>query len=65
MKRPDLAKPEQLISRSELARRWSTSMSTIKRREREGVLRPLVFNARLLRYRLSDIEDVELAAMRN
>ncbi|MGK0186686.1 MAG: DNA-binding XRE family transcriptional regulator [Verrucomicrobiales bacterium] len=51
-------KPE-LISRDQLAKRWSVSKETIKRREREGLLSPLRFNQRLIRYRLDDILAIE------
>ncbi len=51
-------KPE-LISRNQLAERWSVSKETIKRREREGLLTPVRFNQRLLRYRLEDILAIE------
>ena len=53
---------EQLLSRKALAARWQTSVETIKRREREKVLKPLRFSQRLLRYKLSDIEALETAA---
>lgn len=48
-----------LISRNQLAKRWSVSKETIKRREREGLLKPIRFNQRLLRYRLDDIVAIE------
>lgn len=48
-----------LISRDQLAKRWGVSKETIKRREREGLLTPLRFNQRLLRYRLDDIIAIE------
>ncbi|MGK0185689.1 MAG: DNA-binding XRE family transcriptional regulator [Verrucomicrobiales bacterium] len=51
-------KPE-LISRDQLAKRWSVSKETIKRREREGLLSPVRFNQRLIRYRLDDILAIE------
>jgi hypothetical protein len=35
---------------------------TLKRREAEGVLKPVRFNSRMLRYRLSDILAIEAAA---
>ncbi len=54
--------PDRLLSRGELSRRWSCSTETLKRREREGVLKALRFNQRLLRYRLSDIVAIEGAA---
>jgi len=50
---------DRLISRDQLARRWGVSKETIKRREREGLLTPLRFNQRLLRYRLEDILVIE------
>jgi hypothetical protein len=50
---------EQLISRKELAERWSCSTETIKRRTREGLLHPVRFNARMIRYPLSEIIRVE------
>jgi hypothetical protein len=53
---------EVLISRRQLAARWGTSTETLKRREREGILKSIRFNQRLLRYRLSDIIAIEAAA---
>jgi hypothetical protein len=50
---------EQLISRKALAERWSCSTETIKRRTRDGVLHPLRFNARMIRYQLSEVMRVE------
>jgi hypothetical protein len=60
IKRKDEA--ERLLSRGELATRWSCSRETLKRREREGILKAIRFNQRLLRYRLSDILSIEAAA---
>jgi hypothetical protein len=54
--------PEQLLSRRAVADRWQTSVETVKRRERAGLLTPIRFNQRLLRYKLSDIEALEAAA---
>jgi hypothetical protein len=53
---------EQLISRKALAERWSCSSETIKRRTREGLLHPLRFNSRMIRYQLSEIIRVEQEA---
>jgi hypothetical protein len=53
---------EVLISRRQLAARWGTSTETVKRRERQGILKSIRFNQRLLRYRLSDIERIEAEA---
>jgi hypothetical protein len=46
---------EQLISRKALAERWSCSPETIKRRTRDGLLHPVRFNARMIRYPLSEV----------
>ena len=54
--------PERLISRKVLAQRWSCSTETIKRRTREGLLHPLRFNSRMIRYQLSEILRVEQEA---
>jgi hypothetical protein len=54
--------PEQLLSRRAVAQRWQTSIETVKRREKEGLLRAMRFNERLLRYKLSEIEAIEAAA---
>jgi hypothetical protein len=53
---------EQLLSRKALAQRWSCSTETIKRRTRDGLLHPLRFNARMIRYPLSEIIQVEREA---
>jgi hypothetical protein len=54
--------PEQLLSRKAVADRWQTSVETVKRREKAGLLRAIRFNQRLLRYKLSNVEAVEAAA---
>ncbi len=54
-----LLESEQLVSRKALAQRWACSTETIKRRTREGLLHPVYFNARMIRYRLSEILRVE------
>ena len=48
-----------VIDRKHLASRWECSVMTIKRREREGLLKPIPISTRLVRYRLSDIEKIE------
>ena len=53
---------EQLLSRRALAQRWGCCNETLKRREATGVLKPVRFNQRMLRYRLSDIVAIEAAA---
>jgi hypothetical protein len=62
MNRKIASSPEQLLSRRAVAARWQTSTETIKRREKEGLLKAIPFNQRLLRYKLSDIEALEAAA---
>ena len=53
---------EILVSRRQIADRWSTSVETIKRRQKQGVLTPIYLSARQVRYRLSEIIGVEEAA---
>ena len=53
---------ERLLSRQQVADRWGVSTETVKRRSREGVLRPIRFNRRLIRYRLRDILQIEQEA---
>jgi len=55
-------KDEILLSRKQLADRWSVSLETLKRREAAGILRPLHFSTRQVRYRLSDVVSVESSA---
>jgi hypothetical protein len=55
-------KDEVLLSRKQVADRWSVSLETIKRREAAGVLQPLRFSARQVRYRLSDVVTAEQSA---
>jgi len=50
---------ELYITRKDLAHRWSCSVETIKRKERVGLLKPIKFGQRFVRYRLSDIEQLE------
>jgi hypothetical protein len=49
---------ERLLSRKQLAERWQMCTETLKRREKLGVL-PCLKLGRLVRYRLSSIEDIE------
>jgi hypothetical protein len=53
---------EQLISRKALAARWQCSVETIKRRTREGLLHPVRFNQRMIRYPISEVIRVEQEA---
>jgi len=52
----DLTNPDILDSRSEVARRIGCSPKTIQRAERRGEIVPIRFNARLVRYRRSDVD---------
>jgi len=57
------AKPTgQLISRRQLAVRWGCCVESIKRRQRAGLLQPVYLSARMVRYSLQNIEQVEGAA---
>jgi hypothetical protein len=53
---------EHLVSREALASRWQCSVETIKRRTREGLLHPVRFNQRFIRYQMSEIVSVEKEA---
>ena len=48
-----------MFSRKELADRWGVSTDTIRRLEQDGLLNPIRFNSRLLRYRRQDVEAIE------
>jgi hypothetical protein len=52
----------QFLSRKQIAARWGVCIETVKRRERDGTLKGLHFNARLVRYRLQDVRHVESQA---
>ena len=47
---------EVLLTRQQVAKRWGVCPHTVARHKK---LRPIRFNSRLLRYRLSDVEQVE------
>jgi hypothetical protein len=47
-----------LITRSQLCRRWSVSRATLRRREIEGLLAPVMVGPSV-RYRLTDVENIE------
>jgi len=51
-----------LLSRRDVAKRHNVSVMTVKRREKEGLLKPLRFNSRLIRHRLADVIAYENAA---
>lgn len=50
---------ERLLSRRDLSERWNLSIKTLKRREKAGELRPLTLSANTVRYRLSEILEIE------
>jgi hypothetical protein len=50
---------EVLLSRRQVAQRWGVCTEAVKRREREDLLRAVRFNGRLIRYRLSEIQEIE------
>ena len=60
--KPDLT-DTRTISRKDLALRWSCHPLTIARHEKKGLLKPLRLGARLLRYRLGDIESIEAQSL--
>lgn len=55
-------KEEDFISRQELCARWGCSLETLKRRERQGILQPVGFSERMVRYRLSEVTEIEREA---
>ena len=54
-------KDDSQFTRKELAERWKTSIESLKRREKTGLLRALKIG-RTVRYRLSDVLAAEEAA---
>jgi len=61
--RTDRQDSETLLTHNELAARWKVSRETVKRRARAGIVPDVRFNSRCVRYRLSDIIDVESRAL--
>jgi len=53
---------ERLLTRRELANRWSCSTETVKTQNSGGDLTPVRFGLRFVRYRLSEIELLETQA---
>jgi hypothetical protein len=53
--------PSHLLTRFDLCKRWRTSRETLKRRERLGIL-PCLKLGRQVRYKLSDVEQIEREA---
>jgi hypothetical protein len=52
---------DRLLSRADLKERWACSLKTLKRREKDGLLRPLRLGGKV-KYRLSDIVEAEREA---
>lgn len=48
-----------LLSRAQLAERWSCSIETLKRREAAGTLKRVLIGPRVIRYRMGDILNLE------
>ena len=53
---------ERFLSRKEMAARWAVSIETIKRKVRAGLLHPYYLGERAVRFKLSDIEQIEAEA---
>lgn len=47
--------PERLLTRREVADYFSVCKETIRRWEKSGEITPLMINARVYRYRMSDV----------
>jgi len=63
MKRQNLAsksptKGVKLASRWQVAEMLCVSIDTIRRMERRGQLKPIRLNARMIRYRVNDVEQM-------
>jgi hypothetical protein len=50
-----------LLTRRQVAARWAVSLATIKRREAAGILHPLRFSRRMIRFKLTEVLAVERA----
>jgi hypothetical protein len=48
-----------LLSRRDVAKRWRVSTETVKRRQRAGLLHPLYFSKRLIRYSAIEVARLE------
>lgn len=55
----EIASLTNLLSRAELAQRWSVCRETVKRMEKQGRLPALCLGPRLKRYKLEDVLRVE------
>jgi DNA-binding XRE family transcriptional regulator len=61
MQIPSVTEELRLLTRAQLAARWSVSKETIKRKEKDGSL-PVLKLGRDARYRLSDVLRLEREA---
>jgi DNA-binding transcriptional regulator YhcF (GntR family) len=59
MNKDDRTTEDALLTRRELADRWKVSVQTVKRRERARILRPVRLDGRIVRYRMSDVVQIE------
>ncbi len=48
-----------LLSRAQLALRWSCSIETLKRREKSGALKRILIGPRIIRYSLAEVLKIE------
>ena len=48
-----------LLSRAQLALRWSCSIETLKRREKSGGLSRILIGPRLIRYSMAEVLKIE------
>ena len=48
-----------LLSRAQLALRWSCSIETLKRREKSGALKRILIGPRIILYALADVLKIE------
>lgn len=48
-----------IASLTEVMCRWRVSITTVRRREQQGILRPIRMSAHVVRYRLSDVVRAE------
>jgi hypothetical protein len=50
---------EQFLTRDDLRARWRVSVSELHAKEKAGVLKPYHFSYKVVRYKLSDILEIE------
>jgi predicted DNA-binding transcriptional regulator AlpA len=52
------AKGVILLTRHQVMEKLAVSVDTVKRMEQRGQLRPIRLNSRMIRYRLSDVDEM-------